>query len=111
MAADASFNTEMLSIVLGSIRSRDRPGIPSTTTSGSLLFKVLIPLILRIDPSYPGSPLGVTVTRPGSNPPRLLLTFIAGDLAISDPLTELTDPVRVAFLCVPYPTTTTSANC
>ena len=110
MAAEASFKTDILSIVLGSILSKERPGTPSTTTSGLLLFNVLIPRIRSAEPSYPGSLLGVIVTRPGNRPAKLLLTLVAGDFTRSVPLMLLTDPVRVAFFCVPYPTTTTSVS-
>src|SRR5688500_7271317 len=110
MAAEASFNMEIFSMVLGSILSKERPGTPSTTTSGLLLPKVFTPLILIIDPSNPGSLLGVTVTRPGRRPPKLLLTFVTGDFIKSDPFTAETDPVQVAFFAVPYPTTTTSSK-
>src|SRR5688500_18761718 len=101
MAADASFKTDILSIVLGSILSKERPGTPSTTTKGLLLFKVLMTLILRSEPSYPGSLLGVIVSKPGTRPAKILHTLVAGDLISSDPLTALNEPVKVAFFCVP----------
>src|SRR5690554_5143244 len=58
MAADASFNTETLSMSSGLSLSSPPiwPRTPSTTTNTSLLPVVASPLMEMLDPSYPGSP-------------------------------------------------------
>ena len=109
MAAVASFRTLMLSMSRASSRSRppSRSGTPSITTSALLSFSVWLPRMRMIAPSYPGSPLGLTVTRPGSWPLSVFDRLFAGMLCTSLPDTALTAPVNVPLACSPYPIATT----
>ena len=78
--------------------------------SALLSFSVWLPRIRMVAPSYPGSPLRLTVTTPGSLPAIVLDRFTAGTLFNSWPWTALTAPVRVALRCSPYPTVTTVSS-
>ena len=42
--------------------------------------------------------------------PEFLLPSVCTRSLISSELTDATEPVRLTFFCVPYPTTTTSSN-
>ena len=110
IAAEASFKTVIFSILFGSILSKLLSGTPSTIINTLLSFMVLLPLIRKVVPSYPGSPLDVTATNPGSLPAKPLVTLVTGACVTSSLFMVLIEPVNVAFFCVPYPTTTISSR-
>ena len=72
MAADASFNTEILSISAGLILARPpaRSGIPSITMSAEELLKVFVPRTRMAGLSAPGAPLPVSMKRPATLPAK-----------------------------------------
>ena len=88
MAAAASFNTETLSISLGSnLAKPSAPATPSITTSGVLSLKPDTPRISMVLDSLPGSnELEVTVN-PGSLPVSALVKDATGAIFKSSPLT------------------------
>ena len=88
-------------MVLGSIRSKERPGTPSTTTNGSAFPKVLTPRIVIVAPSYPGSEVLETATTPGKRPANPCDTFVTGVFASFSPPTLVTEPDNVAFFWAP----------
>src|SRR5690606_28108668 len=97
---------------LGSSRSSPPtcPGTPSTTTSTSVLPVVDTPRMRNCEPSYPGSPPRFVATSPENLPASELDRLGCGLLISSAPFTSDTEPVTVARLWVPYPTTTTSSR-
>ena len=101
MAAEASFSTEIDSMSSGLRRLNERSAIPSTTISGEVFPKVPFPRIRMSAPSSPGSPERVLAMIPAVLPARVLLKLAAETFLISSPLTDDTEPVRVAFFCVP----------
>src|SRR6476661_10215758 len=84
-----------------------RLATPSITTRGELSPRVFEPLILIVALSLPGSPDVETATKPGNRPANVFVKLVAGDCSNALPLTVVIDPVTVAFLETPYPTTTT----
>ena len=58
----------------------------------------------------PGCPEDATDCRPATFPCNALSTEVKGVFSISADFTVETEPVNVAFLVVPYPTTTTSCR-
>src|SRR5690606_995195 len=99
MAADASVNTEMLSISAGLNRSNPPAlaGIPSITINGPLFPSVLVPRIRTEAPSYPGSALDWVATTPGKRPANALETLTVGDFIRSALFTDATDPLIVSL--------------
>src|SRR5690606_14097770 len=69
------------------------------------------PRILQ-DRAAPGSPplFPILISRLGEMPAKASPTLGTGRLAISSPETEATEPVKLIFFWVPYPTTTTSSR-
>ena len=82
----------------------------STNTSGAPSLMLFTPRILK-DISAPGWPDVPVTCNPGIAPISTLLTEVTGRSPnISSIFTLLTAPVRLAFFCTPYPTTTTSSK-
>ena len=80
----------------------------STLSTPSLM--LFTPRILK-DISAPGWPDVPVTCSPGIAPISTLLTEVTGRSPnISSIFTLLTAPVRLAFFCTPYPTTTTSSK-
>ena len=109
--AEASFNTEKLSMSAGSMLFR-LPSSPSISTSAlELAPNVPIPRIQNSDILEPGSPLDCTEIIPGTRPPSILVREVAG-VCICDISTLVTAPVRLTFFSfVPIPVMTTSSIC
>ena len=83
-------------------------GIPSITTRAEELLKVLVPLIRIAGVSAPGAPLEASIKTPATFPASAVPKLGEEDFSRASPPIEATEPVSVAFLCVPYPVTTTS---
>ena len=111
MAAEAaSFNTEILSMSLGSTSFIVLVSIPSTKIYGSAVFNVPTPRTRIVAPSCPGRPWPAVIVTPGIVPCKAVDTFCTGRLSNILLSTWATAPVIFTFFCVPYPTTTTSSS-
>ena len=107
--AEASFNTEKLSISAGST-SLKRPSSPSIKTKAlELAPKVPIPRTQNSEIFLPGSPLLITEIIPGTRPPNTLLILVAG-ICKSSAFTLVIAPTTLIFRCVPIPITTASSS-
>src|SRR5690606_3894109 len=106
---EASFNTEMLAIVLEEI-SPNEPlkGIPSRIINGELDADIEFSPRILIEAVSPGLAEPELIARPETFP--CSLSTMLGELMRSRDFasTVATLPVRSLFFCLPYPTTTTS---
>jgi len=101
----------MLAISSGLIRSRfSRPAIPSMMIRGLLSPRVLRPLIKIVVPSAPGSPERLLMITPGRRPAKPCDRLTEEFFSTVSPFVEVTEPVKVTFFWLPYPTTTTSSS-
>ncbi len=102
MAADASFNTVIVSISLGFIRLKLRSGIPSITYKGAIPpLNELMPLIESEDSSAPGRPERLLAITPAMRPAIAFETLAELLCTISAPFTVAIEPVNVDFFCEP----------
>ena len=86
--------------------------IPSTSTSGSLLFQELFVRMMISGSSSPGIPEVADVMTPGKLPVRAAPRLVTPPARSSTfPVVCVMEPTTEAFFCWPYPTTTTSSNC
>ena len=101
-AEEASFNTSIEAISSGFMLFNGRSvGIPSITSSGSLLLMVPVPRTLMVT-LLPGAPEEMIWT-PAARPCKAWPISGTGRDLSSLPLTELTAPVRSFFVgCVTY---------
>ena len=88
-------------------------GTPSTTMNGllvSLLLKVPIPRMVIVG-CAPNFPLLLITVKPGTTPCNAFeISEYGRDSRVLLTSTVDTAPVKFAFFCVPYPTTTTSSS-
>ena len=106
--AEASFNTEKLSISAGSM-SLILPSSPSISTKAEAFApKVPIPRIQKSEIFLPGSPLASEVITPATRPPSRLLTDVVGRCKSLVSMVVTADKVDI-LRCVPNPVTTTSS--
>ena len=110
-AEDASFKTEIFSISIELIRAKSpaEVGIPSTKINGAPPLIEVSPRTLKEGTASADPPFG-EICKFGTKPCKAIPTLLVARFCNIVEDTVSTAPLKLAFFCTPYPTTTNSSN-